>query len=180
MSAFAGGADEEQQLQWAVGESLRSLEEHEAPGSASTSSGKKRARSPAFHESSISGLLSAAAGIIDEGDLEHQDWLRAQGFLEDWDTDYGLLSPSDQVIIRPYGGDDDDIMLQELRPRFVVMYEPNLAFIRRLEVGAELWRRADPAGVQELQPRPRAARVPDDIQQLVRGGPLPRYNVARV
>jgi len=24
--------------------------------------------------------------------------------------------------------------LHELRPRFVVMYEPNLAFIRRLEV----------------------------------------------
>lgn len=53
---------------------------------------------------------------------------------EDFDADYGLIAPEDSVIIRPYGGEDDDILLQELRPRFVVMYEPNLAFIRRLEV----------------------------------------------
>lgn len=53
---------------------------------------------------------------------------------EDFETDFGLVAPEDAVIIRPYGGEDDDILLQELRPRFVVMYEPNLAFIRRLEV----------------------------------------------
>jgi hypothetical protein len=53
---------------------------------------------------------------------------------EDFHSEYGLLAPEDAVIIRPYGGEDDDILLQELRPRFVVMYEPNLAFIRRLEV----------------------------------------------
>jgi DNA excision repair protein ERCC-4 len=53
---------------------------------------------------------------------------------ESFDTTYGLLAPDDAVIIRPYGGEDDDILLQELRPRFVIMYEPNLAFIRRLEV----------------------------------------------
>ena len=53
---------------------------------------------------------------------------------EDFDADYGLLVPEDVVIVRPYGGEDDDILLQELRPRFVVMYEPNLPFIRRLEV----------------------------------------------
>jgi DNA excision repair protein ERCC-4 len=54
---------------------------------------------------------------------------------ENFDTpEYGLLPAEDTVIIRPYGGEDDDILLQELRPRFVVMYEPNLPFIRRLEV----------------------------------------------
>jgi DNA excision repair protein ERCC-4 len=53
---------------------------------------------------------------------------------EDFATEYGLLAPEDTVIIRPYGGEDDDILLQELRPRFVVVYEPNLPFIRRLEV----------------------------------------------
>lgn len=55
-------------------------------------------------------------------------------FPEDFDQDYGLLDPGDTVIVRPYGGEDDDILLNELRPRFVVCYEPNLAFIRRLEV----------------------------------------------
>lgn len=54
---------------------------------------------------------------------------------ENFEEAYGLIAPEDAVIIRSYGGEDDDILLQELRPRFVVMYEPNLPFIRRLEVG---------------------------------------------
>lgn len=69
-----------------------------------------------------------------------QRWMEGEGIMEDWSTDYGLLAPEDSVIIRPYGGEDDDILLQELRPRFVVMYEPNLAFIRRLEVSMDLLR----------------------------------------
>lgn len=80
--------------------------------------------------------LLAKAGVLEEEDLDPRwhDWLGQQGMLEDWGEDYGLLAPEDSVIIRPFGGEDDDILLQELRPRFVVMYEPNLAFIRRLEV----------------------------------------------
>jgi DNA excision repair protein ERCC-4 len=93
----------------------------------------------------------ASAEIIEEEDLNRiaqgpakasdadaaavDAWLKERGiFPEDFDTDYGLLDPGDTVIIRPYGGEDDDILLNELRPRFVVCYEPNLAFIRRLEV----------------------------------------------
>ena len=88
-----------------------------------------------------SASLLANAGVIEEEDLDPatMQWLADTGLLpEDFDTDYGLLPPQDAVIIRPYGGEDDDILLQELRPRFVVMYEPNLAFIRRLEVCALL------------------------------------------
>lgn len=47
---------------------------------------------------------------------------------------FGLIPLEDVVIIRPYGGDEDDLVLQELRPRFVVMYDPDPAFIRRIEV----------------------------------------------
>ena len=80
--------------------------------------------------------LMASKGIV-EDDLDPSEvkWMTDMGmYSEDFDADYGILPPEDTVIIRPYGGEDDDIMLQELRPRFVVMYEPNLAFIRRLEV----------------------------------------------
>ena len=38
------------------------------------------------------------------------------------------------VLILPYDGDMDDRVLEEMKPRFVVMYEPNPAFIRRVEV----------------------------------------------
>lgn len=84
-----------------------------------------------------STTLLARAGVIEEEDLDADTrrWMEEAGLMpEDFNQSYGLLAPEDAVIIRPYGGEDDDIMLQELRPRFVVMYEPNLAFIRRLEV----------------------------------------------
>lgn len=96
----------------------------------------RHAPTPPAAKSASTSLL-ASAGVLDEEDLEPRwrDWLDQQGLLEDWDAEYGLLAAEDSIIIRPYGGEDDDILLQELRPRFVVMYEPNLPFIRRLEVG---------------------------------------------
>jgi DNA excision repair protein ERCC-4 len=154
MSAFTDDADEATQLQWAVGESIRGLEEEEqdsAGPSTAAGSSRKRSSSPFYDPEGIAGMLDTTAGIIDELNEQDQgprpgfqDWMGQQGLLEDWDADYGLLSPADQVIIRPFGGDDDDIMLQELRPRFVVMYEPNLPFIRRLEVGTISWTRINP------------------------------------
>ncbi|GAA5948325.1 hypothetical protein JCM10213_000091 [Rhodosporidiobolus nylandii] len=46
---------------------------------------------------------------------------------------FGLISNEDLVIIRPYLGDEDDRVLEELRPKYVVMYDPNPAFVRRIE-----------------------------------------------
>ena len=47
---------------------------------------------------------------------------------------YGLVQPDETVIVRAYSDDSDDMMLMELRPRFVVMFDPNLEFLRRVEV----------------------------------------------
>ncbi|KAF8201952.1 hypothetical protein K438DRAFT_1821001 [Mycena galopus ATCC 62051] len=52
----------------------------------------------------------------------------------EFDTNYGLLAPQQTVLVRPYSDDTDDRMLAELQPRFIVMYEPNMDFIRRIEV----------------------------------------------
>lgn len=52
----------------------------------------------------------------------------------DFDTHYGLLSPASTVLIRAYSDDTDDRMLDELKPRFVVMFEPCMEFVRRIEV----------------------------------------------
>lgn len=52
----------------------------------------------------------------------------------EFDNYFGMLSTEDLVVVRPYRGDDDDKMLQELRPRFVIMYDPAPSFVRRLEV----------------------------------------------
>lgn len=53
---------------------------------------------------------------------------------QDFDTNYGLVQPEETVIVRAYSDDSDDMMLMELRPRFVVMFDPNLEFLRRMEV----------------------------------------------
>ncbi|KAJ7861733.1 hypothetical protein B0H14DRAFT_2741744 [Mycena olivaceomarginata] len=55
-------------------------------------------------------------------------------FESEFDSNYGLLAPQQTVLVRPYSDDTDDRMLAELQPRFIVMYEPSMDFIRRIEV----------------------------------------------
>lgn len=111
--------------------------------SASTSAAPPTAHVPAPQDAFETIL--AQNGVLDDSEIDlpggvsdaqrRAAWLEERGLAaEDWADSYGLLEPEETVIIRAYGGEDDDILLNELRPRFVVLYEPNLAFIRRLEV----------------------------------------------
>ena len=55
--------------------------------------------------------------------------------FEDYAEDYFHLYDTDSlVLILPYDDDMDDRLLTELRPRYLIMYEPNPAFVRRVEV----------------------------------------------
>jgi DNA excision repair protein ERCC-4 len=47
---------------------------------------------------------------------------------------FTLYEPRDQVVVHPYSGDSDDILLEELRPSHIIMYSPSTDFIRRVEV----------------------------------------------
>ncbi|CAH1766664.1 7194_t:CDS:10 [Entrophospora sp. SA101] len=47
---------------------------------------------------------------------------------------FGLVPLESLILIRPILGDDDDKMLQAIKPRYVIMYHPDQGFIRRLEV----------------------------------------------
>jgi hypothetical protein len=55
-------------------------------------------------------------------------------FENEFDQHYGLLTPEQTVLVRAYSDDSDDRMLAEIRPKFIVMFEPNMEFIRRIEV----------------------------------------------
>ncbi|KAI0365205.1 hypothetical protein BV20DRAFT_954830 [Pilatotrama ljubarskyi] len=100
---------------------------------------------------------SGSKGTLGEGEIKKEaddiaDFLSSQGvdvasqalaqdteFLarvdgDDFDAHYGLLARAQTVLVRAYSDDTDDQVLQELKPRFIVMYEPNLEFIRRIEV----------------------------------------------
>lgn len=54
---------------------------------------------------------------------------------EEFDVNFGILEPQRTILVRSYSDDSDDSMLTDIRPRFIVMFDPNLEFIRRVEVG---------------------------------------------
>ncbi|EEH35092.2 DNA repair protein rad16 [Paracoccidioides lutzii Pb01] len=54
--------------------------------------------------------------------------------LSDMEDYYGLYDMNDLLMICPYDGDMDDHVLEEAKPRYIIMYEPDAAFIRRVEV----------------------------------------------
>ncbi|KAI9572539.1 hypothetical protein HD554DRAFT_2202904 [Boletus coccyginus] len=55
-------------------------------------------------------------------------------FDADFDIEYGILPPQQTVVVRAYSDDTDDQVLAEIQPKFIVMFEPSLEFIRRIEV----------------------------------------------
>ncbi|WYZ39271.1 hypothetical protein EsH8_III_001185 [Colletotrichum jinshuiense] len=54
--------------------------------------------------------------------------------LEDMEDYYQLYEMQDLVAIHAYDGDQDEHVLEEVKPRYIIMYEPDAAFIRRVEV----------------------------------------------
>ncbi|KAL9101201.1 MAG: hypothetical protein Q9163_003519 [Psora crenata] len=54
--------------------------------------------------------------------------------LDDMEDYFELYDMNDLLVIHPYDGDMDEYVLEEVRPRYVIMYEPDAAFIRRVEV----------------------------------------------
>lgn len=54
--------------------------------------------------------------------------------LQEYEEFYGLIPAEETVVVRAYSDDSDDRMLSEIQPRFIVMTEPNMEFIRRVEV----------------------------------------------
>lgn len=54
--------------------------------------------------------------------------------LEDMDDFYQMYDMQDLVVIHAYDGDQDEHVLEEVKPRYIIMYEPDASFIRRVEV----------------------------------------------
>ncbi|KAI2469720.1 DNA repair protein [Annulohypoxylon bovei var. microspora] len=54
--------------------------------------------------------------------------------LEDMDDYFELYEMQDLVVVHAYEGDQDEHVLEELKPRYIIMYEPDASFIRRIEV----------------------------------------------
>lgn len=90
----------------------------------------------ALHTKIHPSLASQPSDLLvpfDADDLLLETILASEAEM-DYDVHYGLLVPSQTVVVRAYTDDTDDQILEELQPRFIVMFEPNLDFVRRIEV----------------------------------------------
>lgn len=105
-------------------------------GASAAASAPSRANSNPFH---VSGDRDAHIAAL-MADLQPTDAEAsakgeiAQDPLNDMEEFYELYDMKDLVVIHPYDGDKDEQLLEELKPRYVIMYEPDAAFIRRVEV----------------------------------------------
>ncbi|KAF5972738.1 DNA excision repair ERCC-4 [Fusarium coicis] len=54
--------------------------------------------------------------------------------LDNMEEHFKLYDMQDLVVIHAYDGDQDEHALEETKPRYIIMYEPDAAFIRRVEV----------------------------------------------
>ena len=96
----------------------------------------------------LSRTASGAVQQLDEKELQVQGLLsdlkpiEAEAsytgdiILDDLSSDdyFELYEPTDQIVVHPYSGDADDILLEEIKPRYIIMLSPNTEFIRRVEV----------------------------------------------
>ncbi|KAG9242319.1 hypothetical protein BJ878DRAFT_426159 [Calycina marina] len=54
--------------------------------------------------------------------------------LDDMEDFYQLYEMQDLVVIHAYDGDMDEHVLEDVKPRYIIMYEPDASFVRRVEV----------------------------------------------
>ena len=54
--------------------------------------------------------------------------------MDDVEDYFQTFDMSDLLVVHPYDGDMDEHVLEEVKPRYVIMYEPDAAFIRRVEL----------------------------------------------
>lgn len=70
---------------------------------------------------------------ITEEEAKQKDEIVADP-LDDMEDFFQMYEMQDLVVIHAYEGDQDEHILEEIKPRYIIMYEPDAAFIRRVEV----------------------------------------------
>ncbi|KAL8998992.1 MAG: hypothetical protein Q9169_002098 [Polycauliona sp. 2 TL-2023] len=103
-------------------------------GAASAGAGRPINGSLQMAEDKESQVASLIADIPPTGtDAMQKDEVTVDS-LDDMEDYFELYEMNDLLVIHPYDGDMDEHVLEEVRPRYVIMYEPDAAFIRRVEV----------------------------------------------
>lgn len=85
-----------------------------------------------FEKPSEVAELMAEVQITEEEAKQKEDIIADP--LEDMDDYYQMYEMQDLVVIHAYDGDQDEHVLEEVKPKYIIMYEPDASFIRRVEV----------------------------------------------
>ncbi|CDO93814.1 unnamed protein product [Kluyveromyces dobzhanskii CBS 2104] len=75
------------------------------------------------------------------------EYAAAQNWEEVWDrrkSHYGYVDNDCKIVIQTFNTTSDEQILNELMPSYIIIYEPNLAFIRKLEVYKAIHRHKPP------------------------------------
>lgn len=83
----------------------------------------------------ITTAMSSLA--VAEGDGRYRHNIMSDQFFGIHDH-YQLCDPRQLIVVHPYKGDMDDKILEELKPRYVIMYTPDPSFIRRIEASENI------------------------------------------
>ncbi|KAF3938389.1 hypothetical protein ABW19_dt0200265 [Dactylella cylindrospora] len=70
-------------------------------------------------------------GPMERESLYLEELVGPPNFIE---TDFLMHEPKDVIVIHPYDALSDSTLLEELQPQSIIMYSPEPAFIRRVEV----------------------------------------------
>lgn len=85
-----------------------------------------------FEKPSEVADLMAEIQITEEEAMQKEDVIADP--LEDMEDYFQLYEMQELVVVHAYDGDQDEHVLEEIKPRYIIMYEPDAAFIRRVEV----------------------------------------------
>ncbi|KAH9875236.1 hypothetical protein J1614_004727 [Plenodomus biglobosus] len=101
-------------------------------GAGSSRSDTGAIRTAGDRDSHIASLMAE----LEPTDLEAAQKPGEVGYdpLDNMDSMYELFDMNSLIIVHPYAGDLDEHILDETKPRYIIMYEPDAAFIRRIEV----------------------------------------------
>ena len=101
---------------------------------AATGGGRPGSGSIQFAEEKESQVVSLMADVQQsEAEAQQKEEIVIDD-LDDMEDYFELFDMNDLIVVHPYDGDMDEHVLEEIRPRYVIMYEPDAAFIRRIEV----------------------------------------------
>ncbi|KUI73170.1 DNA repair protein rad16 [Cytospora mali] len=93
---------------------------------------QKSSRAPANKRRRVrgGGSMANSFGRADNGSI--MPYVEKQNEMSELMAE--MYEMQDLVVIHAYDGDQDEHVLEEVKPRYIIMYEPDASFIRRVEV----------------------------------------------